>query len=571
MKQIKISLIFIFSISLISSKLTITPEAEMNIYNQLGAEVGELKSNVQNLVIEENKEFISNPSTNFESGIIETVKSLSKQFDEYNKNIIEEGSESEPSVNPKLNKENYLDEIINVTSDLSNTVSSLVKIEKNDFEKEKITVEISKIQRLKKNFEEAKEKIKYLRTLKENNDLLKQNTDKAKSVMGNLIVLYNDYLSTEKNIKSSLDGNLDEIKKEFQHSDNLLSNIGFFSALFEKIENFYYMLQESSMSKEEKEKNEKIRLFINQTNQLDRLNRNFNERIEEEIKKVQEISDHHDRLKSMGNLLNMSKVLKSLNEKVLKLRVYICKKMKISLESNIEQVANLIKNSSHIDIENSSLNRVKSLVKISEERKIAVDNVKFKILSHLNNVEGLIKSNMNHFSEDFKDGKLGVGKTVINNFSALDSCFKELTSLNVSYDMKQRTKVNYLIETTKSILHQMEELISNSKNILIMLKKNNQVQTAIKIEYNNILQKIESLKLNLESSSNFDSKSIEEMNSEIKNYSQAYQSLKTGEVRTVIQKENLKKFLNTNESILKNISVDKVINQIRKLEDLNKK
>jgi hypothetical protein len=343
MKQFILTFILVvLSCSMVSSKLKSTKD--MKMLNKVSQEVKDFKSNMHELDSEEKAEKSSILDNSSE--ILNIVKSLQENFADYKK-ASEEEKESKNSESPKTlfsQHEDYLYEISTLTSDISQTVSTLLKVDKNDEKREKINEKIKKIQEKKQKFKEARENLEYLRNLK-NNNLLNENKEKTKMVMAKLISIYDEYISIEDNLKNNLSSNLSEIQENFKKSDNLISNFNFFSTLLEKMEKFFSVLEESKTNQEDKEKLQKFKKFIEQTNQLDRLNKNLNSKIESEITKIKKISNQSDRLKSLNKLLKVSNALKSLNLKVLQLKDDVCNKMRNSLESNLDKIADLIKNS----------------------------------------------------------------------------------------------------------------------------------------------------------------------------------------------------------------------------------
>lgn len=566
MKQFILTFILlIFSSSLISSKLR--SSKDMMMLDKLSKEVKDFKSNMNELDSQEKES--KNSNINKESSeIIDVAQSLTKNFEEY-KSITENPTESKILF---TQQEDYLYKINHLISEISQTVTTLVKVDNNDEKKVKIQNKVEKIQEKKNKLTEAKENLIYLRNFKNQENLLKDNKEKAKNVMSKLIRIYNEYLSIEGNLKNNLTNNLEQLEKDFKESDNLLSNFDFFSTLLDKMEKFFVVLEESKTNQEDKEKLQKFKKFIDQTSQLDELNKNLNLKIESEIAKLKNISNNSDRVKSLNKLVKISEVLKTLNLKVLQLKDEVCNKIKNSLETNLDKVVDMIKNSNTEEEGKTPVINAKSILKIKEDHKNAVDNLKSKILSHLSDVQNLIKSNLTNLSkENFKDEKLGLGKLVLQKFSLIDSHFEELKDLNKTFDEKHKMKVNELIEKIKRIMTQLKELAANSKNILNILKKTNDNQKAIQEQYSYLNEKIQNLKTNLQSADVLDHNTVDQMKQQLHTFSKLYENLKTGEIQTSIQSRSLKRLVNTNEGVLSNLKIEKLTAEITRLNQINNK
>jgi len=565
MKQFILTFILIIlSSSSISSKLR--SSKDMLMLDKLSKEVKDFKSNMNDLDSQEKES--ENSKINKESSeIIDVAQSLTKNFEEY-KSIAENPTESKLLF---TQQEDYLYKINHLISEISQTVTTLVKVDKNDEKKEKIQDKVKKIKEKKKKLTEAKEKLNYLRNFKNQQNLLKENQDKTKNVMSKLINIYNEYLSIEDSLKNNLSNNLEELEKDFKKSENLLSNFDFFSTLLDKMEKFFFLLEESKSNQEDKEKLQKFRKFIEQTGQLDELNKNLNSKIEREIEKIKNISNNSDRVKSLNKLVKISEVLKTLNLKVLQLKDEVCDKIKNSLEINLDRVIDMIKNSSTEEEKTPNIN-AKSILKIKEDHKNAVDDVKSKILLNLSDIQNLIKSNLTNLSkENFKDDKFGPGKIVLQKFFLIDSHFKELKDLNKSFDENYKMKVNELIEKVKRILTQLKELAVNSKKLLEIFKKNNDNQKTIQAQYSHLNDKIQNLKTNLQSADVLDYNTVDQMKQQLHTFSKLYENLKTGDIQTSIQSRSLKRLINTNENVLSNLKIEKLTAQITRLNQIKNK
>ncbi len=120
------------------------------------------------------------------------------------------------------------------------------------------------------------------------------------------------------------------------------------------------------------------------------------------------------------------------------------------------------------------------------------------------------------------------------------------------------------IKQAKGIILEMKRVINNTKRIIEDQNDNIAIQEGYDSTYNQLIEKVESLKIDLKNAET--GESISKIREKIGKLTNLYKILKTGSAHNALRNELMKKLVNINSSILQGVNIFKLQNEINLLK-----
>lgn len=120
------------------------------------------------------------------------------------------------------------------------------------------------------------------------------------------------------------------------------------------------------------------------------------------------------------------------------------------------------------------------------------------------------------------------------------------------------------IKQARGIIQEMKQVISNTKRIIEQQEENKAIQVGYDSVYKKLIEKVESLKVDLKNSNT--GESINKIREKLKKLTDLYKILKTGSAHNALRNELMKKLVNINSSMLQSVNIFKLQNEINLLK-----
>lgn len=129
---------------------------------------------------------------------------------------------------------------------------------------------------------------------------------------------------------------------------------------------------------------------------------------------------------------------------------------------------------------------------------------------------------------------------------------------------KERIIILEKIKQARGIIQEMKQVISNTKRIIEQQEENRAIQSGYESVYKQLIEKVESLKVDLNNSNT--GESINKIREKLKKLTDLYKILKTGSAHNALRNELMKKLVNINSSMLQSVNIFKLQNEINLLK-----
>jgi hypothetical protein len=545
-----------------------------------------MKNELDNLIsfLEKNK----HPQAHKElkDKIFESFHSLNQDFIEYEDLLLDRPDDIQKLFykndqhNKQIEKINFYDGVQEIAKQIEESIHSIGKIEKNEDEKHNVEQEIAKIKEIKLKLKDVKYKIEKLQKEKKN---VHQNIESVRSSISCLFNMYDKLVEDDKKLHIEFEVELNNLKNDFDESEQKTLNINHYFRLYHKLEEFYLKLATSKISSGDiKSQNnffkpEEINKIISQLNNLHSKSEIIKKKVEKLIKKLNSSISLpiSEKISKKGKIIKSLKKLKNMNNRVLKLKENIGNKLKLIYMTNLQGLTQLIKHKKGLNEKYfSQLVHLKDALQLGRnifENKKKLEQIKNLIQRNLQESENNIniyRDNLNKNLETKleqtrikKEHIAEIRNKLIQRYFSIHNYITEMKKLKkILHNEKKKFKIKQRISNAQEVIKRFKELINNSRHILLNLNKNTQLNKEYKEVYINWLGEVKKLKLKIDNTTQDESdKKLEDLNKKLRKLVELYSYIKRGSLDNFIKSELMKKIVNLNDTVIHQDEINKVL------------
>ncbi len=131
-------------------------------------------------------------------------------------------------------------------------------------------------------------------------------------------------------------------------------------------------------------------------------------------------------------------------------------------------------------------------------------------------------------------------------------------------EKKERIIIFEKVKQARGIIQEMKQIINNTKSIIEQQEENKTIQDGYDSVYNQLIEKVQSLKSDLKNSNTGDN--INKIREKLKKLTDLYKILKSGSAHNALRNELMKKLVNINSSMVQSVNIFKLQNEINLLK-----
>lgn len=471
--------------------------------------------------------------------------------------------------------ENFYNEAEDLTKQIEESIHSISKIEQNEDDQQEIKLRLNKINEIRKKLQVVKEQLDQLKTQK---DQVHQNIESVRSSFSCLFNMYDRLLDNEKEIKGKYDKELNEIKNQFDESEEKKMKIKNYLELINRLEAFNYRI---SNTQGHSDKSRYIEDLINQLNHLEKSSEIIKHKIKIQIDKIKNNSSLpiHLRLKKMNKVIAVLNKLRIMNKKVLKMKTQIGEKLKQLSMNSLQELTNYIKDKQTLNKNtHNKLKHLRDVLNIGHnifKNKKRLDLIKNRIKENIEQAENNIFIKNESLKRDRYNYKLNqikikreniehLREKLIQRYLSIHAYINQLKRLkDIFHKARDRIAINKKLLISQRKINELKKIINNSREIVSRLKQNNHTQINYEKSYQLLIGEIRNLKIEIDESSDMDNMKLDLLQKKLMKLADLYKYIKKGSIHNFIRNELMKKIVNMNDTIMHQFDINKLIIQAK--------